>query len=193
MPALLLITLLAAAPPPASALRPLAPELSPQVLDRALTAYARAQALGVARREVLAVIDYSRPSTERRLWVFDLAHGTLLFHELVAHGRGSGGNLASLNLPQMVSTICATTCTFTRTLHSTSVLSQNYTLGVAGLPASAVTVTPPTFTVAAGATQTIQVTIDGSQLPSGWNYGQLALVADDVTLPALHMPIAINP
>lgn len=106
---------------------------------------------------------------------------------------GSGGNLASLNLPQMVSTICATTCTFMRTLHSTSVLSQNYTLGVAGLPASAVTVTPPTFTVAAGATQTIQVTIDGSQLPSGWNYGQLALVADDVTLPALHMPIAINP
>ena len=42
----------------------------------------------------LAVIDYSRPSTEPRLWVFDLAAGALLYREHVAHGRGSGENLA---------------------------------------------------------------------------------------------------
>ena len=33
------------------------------------------------------MIDYSKPSTEPRLWVLDLA-GTLLFEELVAHGQG---------------------------------------------------------------------------------------------------------
>ena len=38
----------------------------------------------------LSVIDYSRPSTEPRLWVFDLAHQRLLFEEWVAHGRNSG-------------------------------------------------------------------------------------------------------
>lgn len=42
----------------------------------------------VARR--LAVIDYSRPSTEPRLWVFDLRNKRLLHEELVAHGRNSG-------------------------------------------------------------------------------------------------------
>ena len=43
----------------------------------------------------LTIIDYSRPSSERRLWVFDLPGRLLLFKELVAHGRGSGDNLAT--------------------------------------------------------------------------------------------------
>jgi len=43
----------------------------------------------------LSVIDYSRPSTEPRLWVFDLARSRLLFEEWVAHGRNTGENLAS--------------------------------------------------------------------------------------------------
>ena len=42
----------------------------------------------------LAVIDYSRPSTEKRLWIFDLAEHRLLYEELVAHGRNSGDNFA---------------------------------------------------------------------------------------------------
>ena len=41
------------------------------------------------------MIDYSRPSTEKRLWVFDLRTRALLFEELVAHGRGSGDKLAT--------------------------------------------------------------------------------------------------
>jgi len=43
----------------------------------------------------LSVIDYSRPSTSPRLWVFDLESRELLYEELVAHGQGSGGNLAT--------------------------------------------------------------------------------------------------
>lgn len=43
----------------------------------------------------LTVIDYSKPSTSERLWVFDLATRALLHHELVAHGQGSGGNMAT--------------------------------------------------------------------------------------------------
>lgn len=42
----------------------------------------------------LAVIDYSRPSTQPRLWVFDVARGRLLFQELVAHGRNTGERVA---------------------------------------------------------------------------------------------------
>src|SRR6187397_2308978 len=40
----------------------------------------------------LTVIDYSRPSTEKRLWVYDLRTRELLYEELVAHGQGSGDN-----------------------------------------------------------------------------------------------------
>src|SRR5262245_56514113 len=43
----------------------------------------------------LTVIDYSKPSTAKRLWVFDLASRALLYEELVAHGQGSGDNLAN--------------------------------------------------------------------------------------------------
>ncbi len=68
--------------------------------DRGVLALAaRAMSCALQRREPgldprrLGVIDYSRPSTEPRLWVFDLARHTLLFEEWVAHGRNSGENL----------------------------------------------------------------------------------------------------
>lgn len=72
----------------------LAPAADPQVLALALSAVRCAQADGTgttARR--LAVIDYSRSSLQPRLWVFDLASHKLLYQELVAHGRGSGGDI----------------------------------------------------------------------------------------------------
>ena len=86
----------AAATLPASPLARLAPGADPKVLDLAQAAMQCAQASGVgatARR--LAVIDYSRPSLLPRLWVFDLAAGKLLYEEVVAHGQGSGDNLAT--------------------------------------------------------------------------------------------------
>jgi hypothetical protein len=71
--------------------------VSPDVLDMALTATACAAASGAidAPPPTLTLIDYSRPSAEPRLWVFDLATGDLLFKELVAHGRNTGDNLAT--------------------------------------------------------------------------------------------------
>jgi hypothetical protein len=73
-----------------------APGLAPQVLERALDAVECAQARGEApRAERLAVIDYSLPSTEPRLWVFDLGAQRLMYAEHVAHGRNSGANHAT--------------------------------------------------------------------------------------------------
>jgi hypothetical protein len=66
------------------------------VLSLALGAIRCAEASGdVAAPPTLTLIDYSRPSTEPRLWVFDLTTGRLLFKELVAHGRNTGDNLAT--------------------------------------------------------------------------------------------------
>jgi len=68
-----------------------APTINPQALQMALNALGRLKAAGQSvRSDVLMVIDYSKPSTEQRLWVFDLNRTGLLFQELVAHGRNSG-------------------------------------------------------------------------------------------------------
>ena len=72
-----------------------APDLDPAVLDRALAALECTSDPGIAAARVLAVIDYARPSTERRLWIFDRMQGLLLYHTLVAHGAGSGENQAN--------------------------------------------------------------------------------------------------
>ncbi len=65
-----------------------------EVLDLAGRAYQCARSRGEITRPVLTVIDYSRPSREERMWVFDMARGELVFRELVAHGRNSGAQLA---------------------------------------------------------------------------------------------------
>ncbi|HAI46058.1 MAG TPA: hypothetical protein DCM50_05030 [Stenotrophomonas sp.] len=62
-----------------------------QLAARAMTCALRRPELGIDPTR-LSVIDYSRPSTEQRMWVFDLARQKLLFEEWVAHGRNSGGN-----------------------------------------------------------------------------------------------------
>ena len=77
------------------ALQTAAAGLSPAALESALAARACAVASGAVRprrrQPHLAVIDYSAPSTQPRLWVFDLDLGAVVFHEWVAHGSGAGG------------------------------------------------------------------------------------------------------
>jgi hypothetical protein len=69
--------------------------VNPHVFELALSAAACAVKSGsIENLATLTVIDYSKPSTEKRLWVFDLRARTLRYEELVAHGSGSGENIA---------------------------------------------------------------------------------------------------
>jgi hypothetical protein len=71
-------------------------DINPTVFETALRAAANAvQRADVADPGTLTVIDFSRRSTEKRMWVYDLRSRTLLFDELVSHGRGSGQALAT--------------------------------------------------------------------------------------------------
>ena len=70
--------------------------LDARVIRMALGAAACAREAGaVINDRLLTVIDYSKPSTEPRLWVLDLARERVLFEERVAHGQGSGDNYAT--------------------------------------------------------------------------------------------------
>ncbi|RDI46595.1 murein L,D-transpeptidase catalytic domain family protein [Aquicella lusitana] len=67
-----------------------------KVLRLSLIAYSKAKQKGITdNKQVLTVIDYSKPSTEKRLWVFDLKRGRTLFNTLVSHGKNSGGVASS--------------------------------------------------------------------------------------------------
>jgi hypothetical protein len=60
-------------------------------LKESLIAYQHARQMGLDSKQLLTVIDYSKPSYEKRLWVFNMKTGQPLFNTWVAHGKNSGG------------------------------------------------------------------------------------------------------
>ena len=72
-----------------------APGINKQALKHAVAAMQCAVNNGAEPAQRLAVIDYSQPSSARRLWVFDLKRNRLLLRDFVAHGRQSGENFAT--------------------------------------------------------------------------------------------------
>jgi hypothetical protein len=48
-----------------------------------------------ANSSVLTVVDLSKPSHEKRMWIVDVLNKTLLLNTWVAHGQGSGNDLAN--------------------------------------------------------------------------------------------------
>lgn len=50
----------------------------------------------VKNKSLITIIDYTRPSSEKRLYVIDLYSRKLLFESLVAHGKNTGDKYAKL-------------------------------------------------------------------------------------------------
>jgi L,D-transpeptidase catalytic domain len=67
------------------------------VFEKAMTGYLNLQHEGQLSdaKQLLTVVDFELPSTEKRLWVLDLAARQVKFHTLVAHGHNSGENVAT--------------------------------------------------------------------------------------------------
>ncbi len=71
-------------------LRQQAPNLNELVINKVLTTLKCAMEYNVGHNNILTIIDYSLPSNEKRLWVFDLREKKLLFYTYVSHGIKSG-------------------------------------------------------------------------------------------------------
>jgi len=68
-----------------------------ETFARAMTGYLNLRQAGklAEDKQLLTVVDFDLPSTQKRLWVLDLAKQEILFHTLVAHGHNSGENEAN--------------------------------------------------------------------------------------------------
>jgi len=69
--------------------------LNSVVISKVLTTLSCARAYNTNQNTILTIIDYSLPSSEKRLWVFDMDQGKLLFHTYVSHGIKSGALISS--------------------------------------------------------------------------------------------------
>ncbi len=58
-------------------------------------AIAASHLVETAKNHIITLIDFTKPSTEDRFFVFDIKAGKILFKSVVAHGRNSGGNYAT--------------------------------------------------------------------------------------------------
>lgn len=72
-----------------------ASNLNQLVINKVLMTLKCASAHHIDHNNILTIIDYSLPSNEKRLWVFDLKNNKLLFNTYVSHGIKSGALLTN--------------------------------------------------------------------------------------------------
>jgi hypothetical protein len=119
-----------------------------------------------------------------------------------------GGTPSAINLPSLASSSCATTCTWTRTLVSTSTRSITYDVSATAAAGFTLSVSPSHFTleplsgpsiapglgsVSLPGTQVLTITATNTGLSSTrYQFGELTFKADAPSLPAQHFPVAVK-
>lgn len=98
----------------------------------------------------------------------------------------TGGDPRKLNIPSMADSRCIDTCTWTRTVTATA--DGSWTAkGVSATDKFALTVTPESFNLKKGESQTITVTADVTNVGASWGFGNLVLASE--AFPTANMPI----
>jgi hypothetical protein len=70
--------------------------LSREAFAYAMEGYKSLQAAGeLSNERILSIVDFSLPSSQKRLFILDMVSGRLLFNTLVSHGRNSGAAMAT--------------------------------------------------------------------------------------------------
>jgi hypothetical protein len=66
------------------------------VFQKALTGYLNIKATNKAQNtSVLTVVDFTKSSRVKRMWIIDMVNNSLILNTLVAHGQGSGNDMAT--------------------------------------------------------------------------------------------------
>ncbi|BCJ47426.1 peptidase S8 [Actinoplanes ianthinogenes] len=101
-------------------------------------------------------------------------------------------NAAQLNVPSVNAPVMPGALTVTRTAKNVSGKTQTYRVETTAPTGSAIAVVPPVFTVKAGATVPLKISIV-SNAPTAQYFGQVRLVPVGGGQPALHLPVAFVP
>lgn len=110
--------------------------------------------------------------------------------EFLSANPSTGGDASTLNLPELVQPDCRASCQFTRRVTdrvgggSWTVTAENFPAGVN------VTVSPSSFTLSSGATQTLDIKFElGLEILGQWSFGEIKLTSDG--LPDQHLTAAL--
>jgi subtilisin family serine protease len=120
----------------------------------------------------------------------------LLFNETgdnyEAADPANGGDPTTLNIASLSQPSCGGTCTWTRTITGTAAATWN---AVVDAPAGmTIDVSPSSFALTNGGTQTLTFTAHVSGLPNGdWAFASISLVPNVGSIPAAHLPVAVIP
>lgn len=69
--------------------------LSEEVFKKAITGFYNLKNNLNQHKQILTVVDFSKESTSKRMWIIDIENQKLLLNTYVAHGEGSGLNNAN--------------------------------------------------------------------------------------------------
>jgi len=70
--------------------------LNTAVINKVMSVLTCVNKYNIDHNNILTIVDYSLPASEKRLWVFDLEDKKLLFNTYVSHGIKSGALLSTL-------------------------------------------------------------------------------------------------
>ncbi|MFC6017743.1 S8 family serine peptidase [Plantactinospora solaniradicis] len=101
-------------------------------------------------------------------------------------------NAVHLNIPSVDAKVMPGTVSTVRTAKNVTGRTQTYTVRTSAPAKSRVTVSPSRFTLKAGKSTQLRVTIS-STAPTGQYFGEIQLLPASRTLPALHLPVAFVP
>jgi uncharacterized repeat protein (TIGR01451 family) len=116
-------------------------------------------------------------------------------NDFLAADPREGGDVRTLNLASLGNASCVGSCMWTRTLKSTQDSPVDY-VASAAVMSGTITVEPASFTLAAGGTQVVTVSIQidaGVTEADGWLFGQVDIKpATNAAIPDAHMPVAVQ-
>lgn len=118
------------------------------------------------------------------------------YADYVAANPAAGGDPASLNQPSIQEWRCANSCSFERTVRSVADESVEYTISGSMGPDIVSGATPSTFTLAPGASQTIEFSFDVSSAAKGsWAFGEFTIEESGTTVGVSNtrIPVALVP
>ena len=68
--------------------------LNATAYNLAVKGWQKMKAKGEVSKDIISICDFTQSSTQKRLYIIDMANGKLLFNTLVAHGKNTGEEFA---------------------------------------------------------------------------------------------------